>query len=93
MLNMDHIKPRARFPHLALDIRNLQPACADCNTGKGNGAQTDWQSSQIPRSGFYAAVDSPPPYRKGSPVRRVPALPQHIPNDLCSFKIVGHDEV
>ena len=43
VLNMDHIKPRARFPHLALDIRNLQPACSDCNTGKGNWDSTDWR--------------------------------------------------
>ena len=42
-LNMDHIKPRARFPHLALDIGNLQPACTDCNTGKGNWDTTDWR--------------------------------------------------
>jgi 5-methylcytosine-specific restriction endonuclease McrA len=40
---MDHIKPRARYPHLALDINNLQPACADCHTGKGNWDATDWR--------------------------------------------------
>jgi 5-methylcytosine-specific restriction endonuclease McrA len=43
VLNMDHIKPRARYPHLALDIRNLQPACSNCNTGKGNWDSTDWR--------------------------------------------------
>jgi|SoiMethySBSTD1v2_1073268.scaffolds.fasta_scaffold532516_3 5-methylcytosine-specific restriction endonuclease McrA len=43
ILNMDHIKPRAKYPHLALDINNLQPACSDCNTGKGNWDSTDWR--------------------------------------------------
>jgi 5-methylcytosine-specific restriction endonuclease McrA len=40
---MDHIKPRSKYPHLALDINNLQPACADYNTGKGNWDSTDWR--------------------------------------------------
>jgi 5-methylcytosine-specific restriction endonuclease McrA len=40
---MDHIKPRAKYPHLALDIRNLQPMCSDENTGKGNWDSTDWR--------------------------------------------------
>lgn len=35
-LNVDHIKPRKFFPHLALDINNLQVLCSDCNHGKGN---------------------------------------------------------
>lgn len=36
VLNVDHIKPRRRFPDLALDIENLQVLCEDCNHGKGN---------------------------------------------------------
>jgi hypothetical protein len=35
VLNMDQ--------HLAPDIRNLQPACADGNTGKGNWDTADWR--------------------------------------------------
>jgi 5-methylcytosine-specific restriction endonuclease McrA len=35
-LNIDHILPRKHFPHLALDINNLQPLCAPCNKAKGN---------------------------------------------------------
>lgn len=35
-VNIDHIKPRKYFPHLALDITNLQPLCAPCNKRKGN---------------------------------------------------------
>lgn len=35
-VNIDHIKPRKYFPHLALDINNLQPLCAPCNKKKGN---------------------------------------------------------
>jgi hypothetical protein len=43
VLNVDHIKPRKLFPHLALDINNLQVLCAECNHGKGNWDQTDWR--------------------------------------------------
>lgn len=39
-INMDHIKPRKYFPHLALDIKNLQPLCQPCNKRKGNSIYT-----------------------------------------------------
>jgi len=35
-VNIDHIKPRKYFPHLALEINNLQPLCSKCNKLKGN---------------------------------------------------------
>ncbi len=43
VMNVDHIKPRKKFPELALDINNLQILCADCNHGKGNWDQTDFR--------------------------------------------------
>jgi 5-methylcytosine-specific restriction endonuclease McrA len=42
-LHIDHIKPRSKFPKLALDINNLQVLCRDCNLGKGTWDQTDWR--------------------------------------------------
>jgi len=42
-LHVDHIKPRSKFPELALDINNLQVLCADCNLGKRAWDQTDWR--------------------------------------------------
>jgi 5-methylcytosine-specific restriction endonuclease McrA len=36
-LHVDHIKPRSKFPRLAIDINNLQVLCADCNLGKRAG--------------------------------------------------------
>ena len=42
-MNVDHIKPRHKFPALALDIDNLQVLCARCNAGKGGWDQTDWR--------------------------------------------------
>ena len=42
-LHVDHIKPRSKFPELALQISNLQVLCADCNYGKSNIDQTDWR--------------------------------------------------
>lgn len=44
-LNVDHIKPRSRYPHLALVVSNLQVLCADCNFGKGAWDQTDWREN------------------------------------------------
>ena len=41
--HVDHIKPRSKYPELALDIDNLQVLCADCNTGKGRWDETDWR--------------------------------------------------
>ena len=42
-VNVDHIKPRRRFPGLALDETNLQVLCEDCNHGKGSWDMTDWR--------------------------------------------------
>lgn len=44
-INVDHIKPRGRYPELALDQNNLQVLCGDCNHGKGNKYQTDWRTA------------------------------------------------
>lgn len=37
-LHVDHIKPRAHYPHLALDKSNLQVLCEPCNLGKSDKA-------------------------------------------------------
>lgn len=43
VLHVDHIKPRSKFPHLELDLSNLQVLCEDCNLGKSNKDATDWR--------------------------------------------------
>ena len=43
VINVDHIKPRKKFPELALNLDNLQILCHDCNHGKGNWDMTDWR--------------------------------------------------
>jgi hypothetical protein len=43
VMNVDHIKPRKLWPSLALDVKNLQILCHDCNHGKGNWDTTDWR--------------------------------------------------
>lgn len=45
VINVDHIKPRKRFPELSLDINNLQILCNVCNHGKGNWDTTDWRDN------------------------------------------------
>ena len=42
-LNVDHIRPRKKYPELALDLTNLQVLCGPCNHGKGNWDETDWR--------------------------------------------------
>lgn len=42
-LNVDHIKPRRYFPHLALEQDNLQVLCEACNHGKGSWNETDFR--------------------------------------------------
>jgi 5-methylcytosine-specific restriction endonuclease McrA len=44
-IHVDHIKPRSKYPHLALDINNLQVLCECCNMGKSNVYDTDWRAS------------------------------------------------
>lgn len=46
VLHVDHIKPRSKFPRLALDISNLQILCSLCNKGKGNWDQTDFREPE-----------------------------------------------
>ena len=41
IMQVDHIKPRSRYPRLALSIDNLQVLCKDCNQGKGAWDTTD----------------------------------------------------
>jgi len=45
VMNVDHIKPRLKYPELALDINNLQILCGVCNHGKGNWDETDWRNN------------------------------------------------
>lgn len=40
---VDHIKPRRLYPHLELDLDNLQVLCNDCNMGKSFDDETDWR--------------------------------------------------
>jgi rubredoxin len=42
-LQVDHIKPRSKFPALELKLDNLQVLCRDCNMGKGARDSTDWR--------------------------------------------------
>ena len=36
LLQVDHIKPRSKYPELELEETNLQVLCEDCNMGKSN---------------------------------------------------------
>lgn len=49
ILDVDHIKPRSKYPELALNQDNLQVLCRDCNEGKGNRDQTDWRRGPLKR--------------------------------------------
>ncbi len=42
ILQVDHIKPKSRFPALAMSLGNLQVLCRDCNLGKSNTDVIRW---------------------------------------------------
>ena len=42
-IDVDHIKPRNRYPTLELDIENLQILCRTCHMSKGPYDETDWR--------------------------------------------------
>lgn len=44
VLQVDHIKPRSRFPELQFEFDNLQVLCKDCNMEKGNNDYTDYRN-------------------------------------------------
>jgi 5-methylcytosine-specific restriction endonuclease McrA len=46
VMNVDHIKSRKEYPHLALDPENVQVLCGDCNHGKGNSAPVDFRPTE-----------------------------------------------
>ncbi len=46
VIHVDHIKPRSKFPELALDFDNLQILCALCNEGKGTDFESDFRPGQ-----------------------------------------------
>jgi 5-methylcytosine-specific restriction endonuclease McrA len=46
-IHVDHIKPRSKYPQLALVESNLQVLCEACNLGKSNKDETDWRPASI----------------------------------------------
>jgi len=43
VVNVDHIKPRSKYPELELDFDNMQILCRACNCGKSNIDNTNWK--------------------------------------------------
>lgn len=44
--HVDHIKPRIKYPELALDFNNLQVLCEACNKGKDWKFETDFRAKE-----------------------------------------------
>lgn len=42
-IQVDHIKPKSKYPELSLDINNLQILCWTCNRLKSNTDETDYR--------------------------------------------------
>lgn len=43
VVNIDHIKPKSKYPKLAWDIDNLQVLCRRCNLRKSAHNETDYR--------------------------------------------------
>lgn len=56
VVHVDHIKPRSKFPSLALEFKNMQILCEDCNMGKSNIDSTDWRPNDIDEEAELAIV-------------------------------------
>jgi 5-methylcytosine-specific restriction endonuclease McrA len=61
-VHVDHIKPRSKFPELALAESNLQVLCRRCNLGKSNTDSTDWRNAPTREFAILQACD---PGRRG----------------------------
>ena len=46
IMQVDHIKPRSKYPFLELVFDNLQVLCKDCNAKKSNLYETDYRSKK-----------------------------------------------
>lgn len=55
-MNVDHIRPRSRFPELALTESNLQVLCETCNHGKGNWSERDWRPAHTHKPGLASIL-------------------------------------
>jgi HNH endonuclease len=44
-IQVDHIKPRSKYPHLALEFSNLQVLCGSCNWDKLARYEKDFRAS------------------------------------------------
>lgn len=59
VIHVDHIKPRSKYPDLALCFENLQLLCEDCNIGKGNKYDTDYRPDSVPESDWDLLENMP----------------------------------
>ena len=42
-IEVDHIKPKSKYPLLSLELSNLQTLCSEENRPKSNIDETDWR--------------------------------------------------
>lgn len=47
IIQVDHIKPRSKYPELTLEQTNLQVLCRPCNMGKSNRDSIDWRTPEL----------------------------------------------
>lgn len=69
-IHVDHIKPRRKYPELALEESNLQVLCEECNHGKGNWDETDWRPETGERPAPRVVVVNNPYDPKPAKVRK-----------------------
>jgi 5-methylcytosine-specific restriction endonuclease McrA len=48
-MHVDHVKPRSKYPELALDFDNAWVLCEDCNMGRGNSDEVDYRPHVQPQ--------------------------------------------
>ena len=58
VLHVDHIKPKSKYPELALEFSNLQLLCDMCNMGKSTTDEIDWRENPYSTYNINALLTS-----------------------------------
>lgn len=75
IIQVDHIKPRSKFPLLELELTNMQVLCKCCNKEKSNLHETDYRTAEH-KYNLAKHIESSNTLKKKNPRISTRVLPQ-----------------